>query len=58
MSGGGLGLARDYAARDGYPEEMPVTETEWEYHPLARREQGPLDNLLWRAKRQWHRWFP
>jgi hypothetical protein len=21
-------------------------------------EQRPLDNLLWRAKRQWHRWFP
>jgi hypothetical protein len=20
--------------------------------------QSPLDNLLWRAKRQWHRWFP
>jgi hypothetical protein len=20
--------------------------------------QGPFDNLLWRAKRQWHRWFP
>jgi hypothetical protein len=23
-----------------------------------RLDQGPLDNLLWRAKRQWHRWFP
>jgi len=23
-----------------------------------RRTQGPLDNLLWRLKRQWHRWFP
>ena len=22
-----------------------------------RKEVGPLDNLLWRAKRQWHRWF-
>jgi hypothetical protein len=21
-------------------------------------EQSPLDNLLWRAKRQWRRWFP
>jgi len=20
--------------------------------------QGPLANLLWRANRQWHRWFP
>jgi hypothetical protein len=24
----------------------------------AREPQGPLDNLLWRAKRQWRRWFP
>jgi hypothetical protein len=23
-----------------------------------RRTQGPLDNLLWRAKRLWRRWFP
>jgi hypothetical protein len=23
-----------------------------------RTTQGPLDNLLWRVKRQWHRWFP
>jgi hypothetical protein len=23
-----------------------------------RPEPKPLDNLLWRAKRQWHRWFP
>jgi hypothetical protein len=29
------------------------------YHYTGRRvEQGPLDNLLWRAKRQWRRWFP
>jgi hypothetical protein len=20
--------------------------------------QGPVENLLWRAKRRWHRWFP
>jgi hypothetical protein len=26
--------------------------------PCTRVPQGPLDNLLWRAKRQWHRWFP
>jgi hypothetical protein len=25
---------------------------------VSRLPQGPLDNLLWRAKRQWHRWFP
>jgi hypothetical protein len=23
-----------------------------------RIEQTPLDNLLWRAKRQWRKWFP
>jgi hypothetical protein len=23
-----------------------------------RIEKGPLDNLLWRAKRQWRKWFP
>jgi hypothetical protein len=24
----------------------------------SRQPQAPLDNLLWRAKRQWRRWFP
>jgi hypothetical protein len=32
------GLARDYAARDGHAEEMPVTETEW----LAATEPAAL----------------
>jgi hypothetical protein len=31
------GLARDYAARDGYPEEIPVTEAEW----LGATDPGP-----------------
>jgi hypothetical protein len=26
--------------------------------PVERAEQGLLDNLLWRGKRQWNRWFP
>jgi hypothetical protein len=26
--------------------------------PRRRTTQGPLENLLWRAKRQWYRWFP
>jgi hypothetical protein len=26
--------------------------------PFTRYHQGPLEDLLWRAKRQWHRWFP
>jgi hypothetical protein len=30
----------------------------WSCEPTQRVEQGPLDNLLWRAKRQWRRWFP
>jgi hypothetical protein len=25
---------------------------------MARRSAGTLDNLLWRLKRQWRRWFP
>jgi hypothetical protein len=25
---------------------------------VARMEQTAFDNLLWRVKRQWHRWFP
>jgi hypothetical protein len=32
------GLSRDYAARDGYREEMPVTEAEW----LAATETAVL----------------
>jgi len=28
------------------------------YSPVRRVDQGPLDRLLWRAKRQWRRWFP
>jgi hypothetical protein len=26
--------------------------------PTERKAQGFADTLLWRAKRQWHRWFP
>jgi hypothetical protein len=28
------------------------------FEPWYRKEQGPIENLLWRAKRQWQRWFP
>jgi hypothetical protein len=24
----------------------------------ARRSAGTLENLIWRIKRQWRRWFP
>jgi hypothetical protein len=30
----------------------------WALFPAVAVEQTPLENLLWRAKRQWHRWFP
>jgi hypothetical protein len=40
------GLARDYAARDGYPEETPLTEAEW----LA--ETDPRTLFLFRGSRQ------
>jgi hypothetical protein len=26
--------------------------------PVNREPQSALDNLLWRAKREWHSWFP
>jgi hypothetical protein len=28
------------------------------FYPLDRVEQNLLENLLWRAKRQWRKWFP
>jgi hypothetical protein len=28
------------------------------FFPAVAVEQTPLANLHWRAKRQWHRWFP
>jgi hypothetical protein len=31
----------------------------WMQSAESRLQQlGPLNNLLWRLKRQWHRWFP
>jgi hypothetical protein len=38
---------------DGYGTSYLVVFT-----PMTRVPQPYLDNLLWRAKRQWHRWFP
>jgi hypothetical protein len=37
------------------PEGVVRIKSFW---PAIKLEQGPLDNVLWRAKRQWHRWFP
>jgi hypothetical protein len=28
------------------------------FTPMHRVPRSPLDNLLWRAKRQWRKWFP
>jgi hypothetical protein len=25
---------------------------------MRRAHQPPLENLIWRAKRQWRKWFP
>jgi hypothetical protein len=30
----------------------------WSFLAGWREKQNPLENLLWRVKRQWHRWFP
>jgi hypothetical protein len=27
-------------------------------HEVSRVDQSPFGNFIWRAKRQWHRWFP
>jgi hypothetical protein len=32
--------------------------TDRDFHPAYTTEQTKFENLLWRAKRQWHRWFP
>jgi hypothetical protein len=38
------------------PDSGLVSQIEFGDTNLLR--QPALDNLLWRAKRQWHRWFP
>jgi hypothetical protein len=34
------------------------TTVEADFREHSKIPQTFLDNLLWRAKRQWHRWFP
>ena len=36
----------------------PAVVDDMDFLPTVRRERGPVDNLLWRAKRQWRKWFP
>jgi hypothetical protein len=31
---------------------------QWWFWDGYRVEQSPFELLLWRIKRQWHRWFP
>jgi hypothetical protein len=54
------GLSQDYWGTDD--AEVTVWSTDGVtmliYCPATRAPQGRLDNLLWRLKRQWHRWFP
>jgi hypothetical protein len=40
----------DFDARGHVVEQMHIS--------TQRQELSPLDDLLWRLKRQWHRWFP
>jgi hypothetical protein len=44
-----IGIKFDAASRLEFTTICPVRKV------VAQRF---LDNLLWRAKRQWHRWFP
>jgi hypothetical protein len=32
--------------------------SDWALFPADAVKQTPLENFLWRAKRQWHGWFP
>jgi hypothetical protein len=29
-----------------------------DFYDVVRTKQTPVDNLIWRLKRKWHRWFP
>jgi hypothetical protein len=40
----------------GYDANDQTVDAQFKY--LGIEHQGPVDNLLWRLKRQWHRWFP
>jgi hypothetical protein len=52
--GDGGQLTIKFAEFDGTPSVV----TGKAYWSTTPQRQSPLDNLLWRAKRQWHRWFP
>jgi len=30
----------------------------FQFVPVQKMKQGPIDNLLWRVKRPWRKWFP
>jgi hypothetical protein len=45
--------SRIYAMFDGQGKLVLAS-----YYPARRQEQGIVENLVWRAQRQWHRCFP
>jgi hypothetical protein len=53
---GDRALCGVYISEAGYVTRTPYGIGFFEL--VERVEQSPLDNLIWRAKRQWRKWFP
>jgi hypothetical protein len=60
------GTSPDYGSEAGWITDIGIVDVRFDddqrvmncwFSPLRRVEQSPLENLLWRAKRQWRRWF-
>jgi hypothetical protein len=51
-----IGISVDMSAGNPVASSKRILDV-WTIQ-VKRVEQGPLANLLWRAQRQWHRWFP
>jgi hypothetical protein len=56
----------DYGSEDCWVADIGVVEVRFDedqrvmnswFSPLDKVQQGSLENLLWRAQRQLHRWF-
>jgi hypothetical protein len=45
-------------AIEGYEPADPEKASFASYFEVRRVDHGPLGNLIWRAKRQWRKWFP
>jgi hypothetical protein len=50
----------DWFGNDGCIEVCfsPEVVTDKDFLPTVRRERALFDNLFWRTRRLWHRWFP